>query len=153
MKTIIHAVSATVGLLCIAVFWVSTLVSEVFLNQVAVVIVKQAIVYGLFLLVPAMAITGMSGFSMSKRRNGHLVEHKKKRMRFIAANGIFVLIPCALFLNGKAAAGEFDTIFSAVQVLELAVGAAQILLMTQNLRDGIRLAGKSRLASQESKSP
>ena len=64
-----------------------------------------------------------------------------KRMRIIAGNGILVLIPSALFLASKARAGEFDTSFYVVQVLELAAGAMNIALLGLNLRDGLRMKG------------
>ena len=48
-----------------------------------------------------------------------LIGAKLKRMPLIAANGILVLIPSALFLASKARAAEFDTGFYAVQALEL----------------------------------
>jgi hypothetical protein len=50
------------------------------------------------------------------------------------------MIPSALFLNYKAAAGEFDVSFYAVQLVELVVGAVQLTLMGMNFRDGRRLA-------------
>jgi hypothetical protein len=56
-----------------------------------------------------------------------------------------VLIPAAIFLNGKAATGEFDALFYSVQVVELIVGVVQLTLMGMNFRDGLRLAGKLRL--------
>ncbi len=81
-----------------------------------------------------------SGFVLGKSRTERLLDQKKKRMRIIAANGLFVMIPSALFLNYKAAAGEFDVSFYAVQLVELVVGAVQITLMGMNFRDGRRLA-------------
>jgi hypothetical protein len=64
-------------------------------------------------------------------------------MAVIAANGLLVMIPAALFLNSKAAAGEFDALFYAVQVVELVIGVVQLALMGMNFRDGIKLAGKA----------
>ena len=91
-----------------------------------------------------MAITGGSGFSLGRSRKGAIVQQKKRRMAIIGSNGLLVMIPAALFLNGKAAAGEFDALFYAVQVVELIVGAVQLVLMGTNFRDGLRLAGKLR---------
>ena len=143
MKPIIHASAGTLAMLTIAVFWTSTLVSEIFLDYASVAAVKHAIVYGLFLLVPFMAATGGSGFALGKMRKGPLLDQKKKRMAIIGANGLLVMIPAAIFLNGKAAAGEFDAMFYSVQVVELVVGVVQLTLMGVNFRDGLRLAGKS----------
>ena len=143
MKPIIHASAGTLAMLTIAVFWTSTLISEIILDHAAVAAVKHAIVYGLFLLVPFMAATGGSGFALGKMRKGPLLDQKKKRMAIIGANGLLVMIPAAIFLNGKAAAGEFDAMFYSVQVVELVVGVVQLTLMGVNFRDGLRLAGKS----------
>jgi len=144
MKPIIHAIAGTTAMLIIAGFWTSTLISEVFLDYAAVAAVKHAIVYGLFLLVPFMAATGGSGFALGKTHKGWLLDRKKKRMAIIGANGLLVMIPAAIFLDGKAAAGEFDALFYAVQGVELIVGVVQLTLMGMNFHDGIKLAGKLR---------
>ena len=141
MKPIIHAIAGTVAMLTIATFWTSTLISELFMDHAAVAGVKHAIVYGLFLLVPFLAATGGSGFALSKTRQGSLLDQKKRRMPVIAANGLLIMIPAALFLNGKATVGEFDSLFYSVQVVELIIGVVQIALMSMNFRDGLKLAG------------
>ena len=140
MKPLFHALAGTTAMLIITSFWMSTLVSELFMDHAAVAAVKQGIVYGLFLLVPCLAATGGSGFMLGKSRKGRLLDQKKKRMRIIAANGLLVMIPSALFLNAKAASGEFDVAFYAVQLVELVVGAVQLTLMGRNFRDGLGLA-------------
>jgi hypothetical protein len=132
------------AMLTIAIFWSSTVMSEFFMDHAAVASVKRAIVYGLLLLVPFMAATGGSGFLLSKTRKGVLLDRKKKRMEVICTNGLLVMIPAAIFLNGKAAVGEFDALFYAVQVVELIIGLVQLALMGMNFRDGIKLAGISR---------
>ncbi len=142
MKSRFHAAAGAIALITILCFWTSTIISELFLSYGAVTMVKRAIVYGLVLLIPAMAITGASGMALSKSRNGKLVDLKKKRMRILAINGILVMIPAALFLSWKASAAEFDTIFYSIQVVELSVGTIQITLLTKNFRDGLRLAGR-----------
>lgn len=146
MKAIIHASAGTVAMLCILSFWTSTAISELFLSEEAVVAVKQAILQGMWLLVPAMAIVGGSGISLAGGRAGRLVDAKKKRMPFIALNGLLVMVPAAFFLSHKATAGEFDAVFYAFQALELAVGLVQLTLMGLNLRDGLKLAGRLRRA-------
>jgi hypothetical protein len=142
-KAMIHALAGTIALLSIATFWLSTLISELFLGSGAIVIVKHAIaVYGLMALVPAMAATGGSGFSLAKVRKGRLIYAKKKRMALIAFNGILIMVPVALFLDHKAATGEFDATFYAVQMLELLVGLVQLTLIGMNFRDGLKLRGR-----------
>ncbi|MEO9456344.1 hypothetical protein [Chromobacterium phragmitis] len=148
-KAILHAVAATAATLAITVFWSATVVSELFLDHAAIAAVKHAIAYaGVPVLAAAMALTGASGAMLAKGRKGKLVEGKKKRMPFIAMNGLLIMIPAALFLNLRAQAGAFDAVFYAVQALELAVGLAQLTMMGKNFRDGLRLAGKLRVRPQ-----
>lgn len=146
MKSIIHAGAGAIAMLCIVSFWTSTAVSELFLATEAVVAVKRAILQGMWVLIPAMAITGGSGFSLAGGRAGRLVDSKKKRMRIIVLNGLLIMVPSAFFLEHKASAGEFDALFYAVQVIELAVGLVQLALMGLNFRDGLKLAGRLRPA-------
>ena len=65
-----------------------------------------------------------------------------RRMPIIAANGLLVLIPAALFLSWKAATDEFDSAFYAVQALELVAGAVNFTLLALNMRDGLRMTGR-----------
>jgi hypothetical protein len=146
MKPLIHATAGAVAMLCILGFWTSTAIAELFLPHSAVVAVKQTILHGMWVLIPAMAITGGSGFSLAGGHSGRLVAGKKRRMRFIALNGLAILLPSAFYLFRKAAAGDFDTAFYAVQALELLVGMVQLVLMGLNFRDGLRLGGRLRPA-------
>jgi hypothetical protein len=41
-----------------------------------------------------------------------------------------------------ANAGRFDTLFYGVQGLELVAGAVNVVLLSLNMRDGLRLAGR-----------
>ena len=149
MSKRVHPVAGVVALLCIATFFLSIILVELLGSNDAVAWLKGLIVMpGLFVLVPAIAITGGSGFFLSKSRRGRLVDAKKKRMPFIAANGLFVLVPCAVMLNRWSAAGSFDSSFyRLVQAIELLAGAVNLLLMGLNIRDGLRMSGRLRSAS------
>ncbi len=141
-----HFVAAILATLTIATFFTSTILVEMFGSHHAIAVVKSLIVIpGLFVLIPALVATGSSGFFLSKGRNGRLVEVKMKRMRFIAANGLLILVPAAIFLDQWASAGSFDTKFIIVQALELLAGATNLTLMGLNMRDGLRLVGGSKI--------
>ncbi len=142
MKSRLHAIVGAIALACIGTFWVSTLVSELFLSEASVVAVKNGVLAAMWLLIPAMAATGASGLALSRGRSGRLVAVKQRRMKVIAANGILVLLPCAFSLASMARAGRFDTLFYAVQGLELAAGAVNLVLLALNMRDGLRLTGR-----------
>jgi hypothetical protein len=96
----VHFIAGLLATLTIATFFLSTAIVELLGSPESVATIKSLIVMpGLFILVPAIAATGGSGFFLSKSRQGWLVETKKKRMPLIAANGLLVLIPCAIFLK------------------------------------------------------
>lgn len=142
MKSKLHAAFGVISLLCIVTFWTSTLVSELFLSEQSIVAVKNGILRAMWLFIPLLIATGASGFVLSMRRRGVLVDAKKRRMQVMAANGLLVLLPCAIALAGMANAGRFDTWFYAIQSAELIAGAANILLLALNMRDGLRLNGR-----------
>ncbi len=142
MKSKMHALLGSIALLCISTFWISTLVSELFLGQESVVAVKNGVLAAMWLLIPAMAATGGSGFALARGRRGSLLETKTRRMKLIAANGLLILLPSAFFLAKMANSGQFDTLFYTVQGLELLAGAFNVTLLALNMRDGLRLSGR-----------
>lgn len=144
MTKTIHPIAGGIGFLTIAVFWFSTIGVELFGTQEQIVAVKTTIPWGFFVLVPAMAAVGGSGFSLAGKRRGGILGSKAKRMKIIGGNGVLVLIPAALFLSSKASAGEFDSIFYTVQIVELIAGATNLTLMGLSMRDGLRLTGRLR---------
>ncbi len=128
----------------VAIFWSSTVLVELFGDAAAVAAVKGAILWGMLLLVPAMAAVGSSGFRLGGRSRAPIVAAKRKRMMAIAANGLLVLVPSAFFLAARAADGRFDTAFYAVQAVELVAGAGNLSLMGLNIRDGFAMTRRRR---------
>lgn len=143
MKQLIHRICAITSTLCILVFFTSTLVVELIGIEQTIATVKSLIVLpGLFILIPAIAITGATGMSMSTSKSRGLVGTKRKRMPFIGANGLMILLPAAIVLDQWASAGNFDSTFYLVQALELMAGGINITLMLLNIRDGRKLTRK-----------
>ena len=143
MPKFVHLIAGLLAPLCVATFFLSTVLTGLFGSHAAVTQLKSLIVTpGLWIMVPLMATEGGSGMFLARSRKGRLVDSKKKRMPFIAANGLLVLVPCAIVLNRWAAAGSFDTAFYVVQTIELLAGATNLALMGLNVRDGLRLAGR-----------
>lgn len=142
MKRKLHPVAGVLAMLMIAAFWISTLGSELFGTEDDIRTVKLMIPWGFLVLIPSLALAGGTGHALGRGRTDLLVTLKSKRMPFIAANGIVILIPAALFLAYKADAYAFDATFYAVQVLELVMGALNIALLGLNLVDGLRLTGR-----------
>lgn len=140
----IHPLSGGLAFLTIVIFWSATVGAELFGGPAQVAQVKTLILWGMALLIPAMMLVGASGFRLGARATAPLIVAKRRRMPVIALNGLLVLVPSAVFLQARAAAGQFDTAFWAVQGLELAAGALNITLMALSLRDGLRLAARRR---------
>jgi hypothetical protein len=144
----VHLIAALLAPVCIATFFLSTILIELLGSLAAVAQLKSLIVTpGLWIMVPLMAAAGGSGILLARSRKGRLVDAKKKRMPFIVANGLLVLVPCAIVLNRWAAAGSFDAAFYVVQAIELVAGAANLALMGLNARDGLRMAGRLRISA------
>ena len=138
----LHPIAGIVGFLTIVTFWTSTVGSELFGSMETIIAVKLAIPWGLVVLVPALAIAGATGFRMAGASSDPRVVGKKRRMPFIAGNGVLILVPAALYLALLASRGEFGPAFYAVQAVELTAGAINLALMSLNIRDGLRLSGR-----------
>lgn len=144
MPALVHKIGGAIAFATIAIFWISTVVAELAFDAATVTLVKTAIPYGFLLLIPALIATGVSGLRLAKGRRGGVLGAKLRRMPVIAANGLFVLVPAALFLAARAQAGTFDAAFYAVQALELTAGAINLSLMSLNIRDGLRMTARRR---------
>lgn len=144
MKTIIHAGAGTLAMILIAGFLTATLISELLLNETAILMAKEAILAGICLLIPTMAITGGSGFSLAGGRHSPAIDRKRRRMKIIAANGLLILLPLAILLYLRAAAGLFDDLFYAMQALEVLAGSVQLALLARNFRDGRKMTRSKR---------
>ena len=143
MKSMIHKTASLLATLCIATFFTSTLMVELFGTEEMIALVKSLIVMpGVFILVPAMAVTGATGFALAKERKGRVVDAKKKRMPIIAIIGMFILLPAAIYLNNWASIGSFDMKFYILQGVELIAGAINLTLMIKSMKDGKKLVGK-----------
>jgi hypothetical protein len=125
----LHPIAGVAGMLTIAAFWTSTVAAETLGGAAAILAVKTAILWGLLVLVPAMAMTGATGFRLASGATDPCILRKRRRMPVIALNGLLVLVPCAVFLYARAASGEFGGVFALVQGIELLAGAANLALM------------------------
>lgn len=140
----IHPIAATLAMSFIACFWISTVISELLMSHEAVLAVKHTILYAFIIFIPCMMLTGISGIKLSGKSKNALIAAKRQRMPLIAANGILILIPCAIFLYLRAQSDMFDGVFYGVQILELIAGAANLTLMGLNFRDAKRLFAKKK---------
>jgi hypothetical protein len=153
MKRMVHAVAGTVAILLVATFLASTAYSELAMDGALIARTKRLILYGVCLLIPAMAMTGGSGFSLAKGRVGGIVDSKGRRMRIIAVNGLIIMLPSAIWLHMLAAERSFGTVFFIVQTIEIAGGTLQLYLLGRNFRDGLKLSGRLRRMAPPKRKP
>jgi hypothetical protein len=139
MKKIAHRISSIFGFILILCFLTSTIVSEVFGELDTIAIVKRFILYGIFVLVPTMMISGISGKSLAGSAKHPLMLKKLNRMKLIGFNAIMILIPSAIVLYYLSNAGYWGNWFIAVQAIEIIAGIMNVILMLFNIRDGIKL--------------
>lgn len=135
----IHPIAGGIAFVTILTFWVSTVTVEIFGSTAAIVTVKQAIAWGLLMLVPSIALTGISGFVLGGKSIAPIILAKKRRMPFIGANGVVVLAPSAIALAVLSARGDFGSWFLAIQAVELIAGLVNLTLIALNMRDGFAL--------------
>ena len=129
IKIRIHAIAGIIAFLTILSFWLSTLISETLGSHADIAAVKNAILWGMIVLIPCLIMTRATGVSLGKGLADPRISAKKKRMPLIAGNGLIVLVPSAVFLAHLADSGNFGTVFYGVQTLELLVGAVNLALM------------------------
>ncbi|WP_299796427.1 hypothetical protein [uncultured Shewanella sp.] len=140
MKTKLHLIAAITATLSIATFFGFSLLAELFGTHAFIAQVKSSIVFpGLFILIPAMAITGITGNLLAEGGRSKVIKQKLMRTKLATANGVLVLLPAAIVLDRWAQAGQFELPFYLLQGLELIAGATNLYLLTKNATSGRRL--------------
>lgn len=138
----VHLFAGILATLTIATFFTATVIAELFGTQQQIVLVKNWIVApGLFILISAIILIGMTGFKLAST-GAEQVAIKQIRMVFIVANSLILLLPAALHLQHLATLGSFDLLFYLIQIVELSASAVNLLLMSLNIKDGLHLSGK-----------
>ncbi|MFC6015961.1 hypothetical protein ACFP2T_07120 [Plantactinospora solaniradicis] len=138
----LHLIAAATGFATILVFWLSAVLTELFGSPDQVANVRRVILWGLLVLVPALVVAGATGSSMAGASTDPRITAKKRRMAFVAAIGLLLLVPAAFYLDRLASGGKVDALFHLAQTAELAAGAVSLVLMSRNVRDGLRISGR-----------
>jgi len=142
MRGKLHAVAGVLGFICILTFWLSSVVSGLLGDPQTITIVNGAILAGMLVLLPALVGAGASGMSLLGKRTDTLALVKQKRGPRAFMTSLLVLLPSAYFLWSRASDGTFDSLYYAVQAVELLAGSACAVLIGLNIRDGLALRGR-----------
>jgi hypothetical protein len=137
----LHASAGILAWLLMWSFFTSSLVAELTGKATLILQVKTYIFYALPLMILLMPMAGISGTKLGGPSRHSTVLAKKRRMKFIAGNGL-ILITLASLLYFRVQAGKIDVTFHVLQVAEFIFGAANIILMGWMIRDGLFLSGR-----------
>ncbi len=135
----LHPLAGILALGLIVLFWLSSVLAELSGSRPAILAVKTLILIGVAFLVPLLITTALTGNRMAGRRHSPEIAAKRTRMKAMAAAGILILVPAAIFLWLKARASEFDAWFYTVQAVELLAGAVNLALGSMNARAGLAM--------------
>jgi hypothetical protein len=135
----LHLAASLGATALVASLLLTTIAVEVLGSEAAVADVKDWVARALLLLVPLLAVAGITGEKLAGRSRGRFVRRKRRRMRIVAATGLLVLVPCALAL---ATLTPGEPAFAIVQVAELVAGGCNLSLLVLNARDGMALRAR-----------
>ncbi|WP_240008012.1 hypothetical protein [Pseudaquidulcibacter saccharophilus] len=141
----VHKTAAIVAFLCLVSFWTLSLITEINADKAFFGFVRTYIFYTMFVMIAAIIITAVTGFKIAKKMRGPIIENKKKRMPFIGLNGAIVLLPLAIILfmysNETILKGQ-EGMVDTLRLIELIFGAINIILISLNIKDGLKLKRK-----------
>lgn len=148
----VHAAAGIIAFCLIGSFFIGSLVSELSGNLVWIVAVKRTVFYSMWAMVLLVPLVALSGRRLAGKSHNATVENKRKRMRWIAPNGV-LLVTLGSYLYYKVSQQEFDSLFMCAQLVELALGFTNLLLLGSMIRDGFRLKRQYKSWTQPTYSP
>ena len=145
-KTLVklHIAGTAIAFLAISTFFTASLYAELNGIEELIKAVKQAILYALPLMLVAMPIIGISGNKLAGKSKHPKIIRKQGRMKFVFINGM-ILISLATFLFYQSHYNSINRLFLIAQILELVLGFTNLILIGQNIKDGMTLSGRIKL--------
>lgn len=137
----IHIAATMIAALTIATFFISSLIAEIQGDEILIKAVKTGIFYSLPILFLAMPTLAISGNKLANHSRHPDVLQKQRRMKFIIINGM-LLITLAVFLYYRANYHAIDNSFLIAQLAEFAFGFSNLVLISMNIKTGLKLSGR-----------
>ena len=81
--SMLHRTAAIIAFGLILSFFTSSVLVELFGSEEAVTTVKTAIFFAVWVLIPCMAIAGITGSKLAPKANKGVLGAKKKRMHWV----------------------------------------------------------------------
>ncbi|ETA53376.1 hypothetical protein [Ponticoccus alexandrii] len=140
----VHPIAGMAAGALIVGFQAATIRAELSGSLAEIRAVKEGVLYALPVLAICLMTVGGSGRALAGPRPKGVAQRKRDRMKLIAANGLIVLVPAAVFLHWRAQTVGVDAVFQAVQAVEIVAGLTNLVLIGRSARDGLRLSGRLR---------
>jgi hypothetical protein len=141
----IHRVIGPLALATVSLFFTATIAAELSGSHEAIRAVKRAIVLALPAMVLFVAGGAASGRQLGRKfKASPLLTAKSRRMPFIVALGLLVMLPSAVALDQLAQRDELGLAFMAIQAVELLGGFTNFVLLLLMARDGRAMASARR---------
>ena len=137
----LHLAGTILAVLTISTYFFSSLTAEVIGNEYIIKVVKAGIFYSLPVLIIVMPILAISGNKLAGNSKNKVIQQKKRRMKVIMGNG-FLLVSLAVYLYYHVSFKSINFLFYLLQIVELSLGLANLVLMVLNIRSGFMLSGR-----------
>jgi len=144
-KTIstIHKASGILALVVIILFFLASVYSELNGNHEIIIRVKTIILFSMPVMFVLMPIAAITGKKLAGKSSAPVIKSKNNRVKFIAANGVFLTI-LAITLYLRATRNQIDETFLIIQFIEFGFGLFNMILLGMMIRDGRTLTGKNK---------
>ena len=122
----------------ILIFFLTSLYAEVTGNPNTILSVKTFIIFAIPLMLIFMPTIAITGKKMIKLSDSQLLKNKANRIKWIALNGIGLMI-LAVVLYLRAKNHQIDATFMVLQLMEFCFGIINISILSLMIRDSFRI--------------
>ncbi len=137
----LHRAMGVGALAMTALAWLATVAALIFGGEAALAGVKMFNLFNIGIQISFLLVVAITGRIMAiNRMKEPVIQRKWRRMGLAVAFSLVVLGPASVYLALWEKETMDSTHFAMVQAAELLAGAAVILLLWANLRDGLALA-------------
>jgi len=137
----IHLAATMVAAITIVTFFTTSLTAELSGDFEIIKQVKFLILCVIPLLIVAMAVLNITGTKLAGETQNIQILAKKKRMKWMMVNGVG-LISLAVFLFYQSHYRNMNSTFILAQIAEFILGLANLILISLNVKSGLKLSGK-----------
>lgn len=139
----IHIAATVLAVLTIVTFFSVSLFAEIKGDVQLIKQVKVFILYALPVMIITMPMLKITGDKLTGKTKNPIILSKKKRMKGMLINGIGLII-LAVFLYWRSHFYNIDKVFLFAQIIELALGLSNLILLVLNAKNGIELSRKGK---------